>query len=320
MGLVLSFLNSSKPPSNIIIDFENARPNATKSAVYEKLKSEMTDNAGQLLINIKNYGSGGRKIRGRLMGCKDATEAGKIFLELLPQVRGIKEFYDFAETLGNLLPGLAKELMGALAAGELEHQQAMLKLFADVLDFIRQFDTAKTYAAELQNDFSFYKRSLGKYGKDPAVVDHIPLNQEAASVVSLFLGPSGPMTTYLGDKMSKAFASEHVELMQLLANIANILCTYLMQHEKSEGGQEAMTYCMGAMVGAIVMYDYISYLDNAMAGVFKKSSKIDIKSCCKMIRGNSDLCACVRFSTKTYNSSASNKIRAYIEGDHGASK
>ena len=130
------------------------------------------------------------------------------------------------------------------------------------------------------------------------------------------------------------FLLQHVELMQLLANIANILCTYLMQQsvscqltlsriafcisfgdpisglyrlfvclfgvftthvhttyvlievrvggilskmsarvgysqdrlfvscvcvccvqfsEKSEGGQEAMTYCMGAMVGAIVM-------------------------------------------------------------------
>ena len=246
------------------------------------------------------------------MGCKDEEESCKIFIELLSYVNTVKEFHSFANVIGKMVPDLCREM---IAAETVEHQQAMVKLFADILDFIRKFDTAKTYAPELQNDFAFFKRSLGKYSKHPTVADKIPLGAQEASMISLFLGPSGPMTTSLGDKLIKAFPTpaEKERFMDLIASMANILCTYVMQ-KKETAGPAVIKYCLGAMTGAIVLYDYISSLDRARGGVFAKDSKIQIKQCCKQIRGQKDLCACVRYSTKTYSSSASDKIRSYIEG------
>lgn len=310
MGQVLAYLSSSKAPSDILIDFEGAKPNKTKSDTYEALKSQMAK-GNKLLSVLQGYGNGGRKIRGRLMGCKDDDKAAEIFVELLQYVDIVKDFYTFAGIIGKMLPSLARELM---TADTLEHQQAMVKLFADVLDFIRKFDTAKTYAPELQNDFAFFKRSLGKFGKHGAVKDKIPLTAQEASMVSLFLGPSGPMTTFLGDKCAKAFpkSPEKEQFIELVASVANILCTFVMQSKEASDGTRK--YCLGAMTGAIVLYDYISSLDHGRGGgVFSASSKIQIKQCCKQIRGHKDLCACVRYSTKTYSASASDKIRGYLE-------
>jgi len=287
-----------------MIDFECAKPNATQSANYDKLQRAMVQGT-KILDVIGKYKDGGKKIRGRLMGCKDAAEQPKIFIELLPYVQTVKDFHDFAESLGDILPLVAKEL---IKAKTLEHQQAFIKLFADSLDFIRRFDLKKTFTPEIQNDFAYYKRSLGKFGKVPEVKSQLPLNPQDASMVSMFLGPSGPMVNYISRKLSTAFPGKEQEnLTMLLANIANILCSAVMQKKMSDA---ANTYCLGAMTGAIVMYDLIAA---GTGGVFAKDSKIDMKACCKMIKGVTELQNCVRYSTRSYNSTASDKIRSYIE-------
>jgi len=233
-------------------------------------------------------------------------------MELLPYVNQVKEYYAFAGVLGKLVPVVAKEL---IAANTLEHQQAMLKLFADVLDFIRTFDIAKQYTPELQMDFAFFKRSIGKFGKIPEVADKIPLTAQEASMISLFLGWAGPLTSNLGDALCKAFPDDGThrdKLIELLANMANILCTFLMK--VPDASADSKKYCSGAMTGAIMMYDYISASSVPQRSVFGRDSKIDIKQCCKQLRGQSDLCACIRYSTKTYSKNATDKIKKYIEG------
>ena len=249
----------------------------------------------------------------QLLGCKDEEEKPKIFLELLPFVNQVKEYYAFAGVLGKLVPVVAKELIDAHS---LEHQQAMLKLFADVLDFIRKFDIAKQYTPELQMDFAFFKRSIGKFSKIPEVAEKIPLTAQEASMISLFLGWAGPLTSNLGDTLNKTFPDDgghrRDELISLLANMANILCTFVMK--VPEASSDSKLYCLGAMTGAIVMYDYVSASSCPQRSVFGRDSKIDIKQCCKQIRGQSDLCACIRYSTKSYAKNASDKIKKYIEG------
>lgn len=271
----------------------------------------------KLLATLTAYKNGGKDVRRKLLGCKDDEEKPKIFSDLLPYIETIKSLYEFAKVLGKLVPIVAKEL---IEANDLEHQQAMLKLFADVLDFVRQFDTKKQFTPELQMDFAFFKRSVGKFGKHPDVRDKIPLTQQEASLISLFLGWSGPLTSNLGDTLVKTFPETadsknkvtRQELTSLLANIANILCTFVMT--KKDASVDATTYCFGAMTGAIVMYDYVCSQSGPTCSVFGRDSKIDIKQCCKMIRGHPDFCACVRYSTKTYGKHASDKIRKYIEG------
>merc|ERR1712146_91650 len=221
-------------------------------------------------------------------GCKDEEEKPKIFLELLPFVNQVKEYYAFAGVLGKLVPGVAKELINA---PDLEHQQAMLKLFADVLDFIR------------------------KFGKIPEIADKIPLTAQESSMISLFLGWAGPLTSNLGDTLCKQFpddGSSRDQLISLLANMANILCTFIMK--VPDASPDSKMYCLGAMTGAIVMYDYVSASSVPQRSVFGRDSKIDIKQCCKQIRGHKDLCACIRYSTKTYAKHASDKIKKYIQG------
>lgn len=89
-----------------------------------------------------------------------------------------------------VLPKLLKNLFSNGKADEnLEGQQALAKQLADILDFVLRFDDAKMINPAIQNDFSYYRRSLNKQKNK---VD-VKIKDELANRMSLFFAYPTPM-------------------------------------------------------------------------------------------------------------------------------
>jgi len=81
---------------------------------------------------------------------------------VLPAVDQLKTFYDFAQELQETFPKLLSSLCKEDPKAGLSHQQALAKQMGDVIDFVLQFDDLKMTNPAIQNDFSYYRRSLNR--------------------------------------------------------------------------------------------------------------------------------------------------------------
>lgn len=89
-----------------------------------------------------------------------------------------------------MFPKLLTALFSAgQASTNLEGQQALAKQLADILDFVLRFDDAKMINPAIQNDFSYYRRSLSKQKNKVEV----KIKDELANRMSLFFAYPTPM-------------------------------------------------------------------------------------------------------------------------------
>lgn len=89
-----------------------------------------------------------------------------------------------------MFPKLLTALFSAgQASTNLEGQQALAKQLADILAFVLRFDDAKMVNPAIQNDFSYYRRSLNKQKNKVEV----KIKDELANRMSLFFAYPTPM-------------------------------------------------------------------------------------------------------------------------------
>lgn len=160
MGQLLSYLSGGKESLNIFIDLETAKVSPSEQAVYDEVHSVLIKSA-QILAELQAY-SGCEKFIREAMSTPspDAEEAA--WNAVLPAVEQLKTFYDFSNELHASFPKLLRSLCAANPKDALEHQQAIAKQMADVLDFVLLFDNMKMMNPAIQNDFSYYRRSLNR--------------------------------------------------------------------------------------------------------------------------------------------------------------
>lgn len=108
--------------------------------------------------------------------------------------------------------------MRALTSGpmtpqhHLETQQALVKQFAEILDFVLKFDDLKMSNPSIQNDFSYYRRTTSRISLPmdcnltPGTLTyrqyHHDLSKELANRMSLFYANATPMLKVLSDVTS----------------------------------------------------------------------------------------------------------------------
>uniref|UniRef100_A0A2K5RMP3 CYFIP related Rac1 interactor B n=3 Tax=Platyrrhini TaxID=9479 RepID=A0A2K5RMP3_CEBIM len=109
-------------------------------------------------------------------------------------------------------------LLGALTSTpysptqHLEREQALAKQFAEILHFTLRFDELKMTNPAIQNDFSYYRRTLSRMR-----INNVPaegeneVNNELANRMSLFYAEATPMLKTLSDATTK-FVSENKNL------------------------------------------------------------------------------------------------------------
>eukprot|EP00941_MAST-03F_sp_MAST-3F-sp1_P005744 g5744.t1 len=304
MGLVTSFLGrSNRPPSDIFVDFENAKLDNSSSRVAQKIRNLMSNSGAKVLDNVKTYGKGAKKFAGEAIASKVMKKKVNAFIAALPWIDRIKGFSDFSRELGQLVPGLCKEL---ITAGDLEQQQALAKLLADTFEFIVSFDSAKLMTPAIQNDFSFYRRMYSKMAAVEEASKAMKVSDEDANMISMFIAQPTPMIISLVNSLKSLGASQLKGILELLGTMSNILCSVVMC--KKFASDATNEYCMRAMVGAMILYDH---LDVSGTGAFGKGSKIETKQCCKLVRGRLEFCNMLKYSTKHYRS-APDKVKAYL--------
>lgn len=212
----------------------------------------------------------------------------------------------------------------------LKTQQALVKSFAELLDFVLSFDDCKMCNPNIQNDLSYYRRTMSRsrvsghwdqrHGlpDSPCGRESFDLSDEVANLMSLFYAHSSPMLNVLSEITSKFLVNnkdiDYLSVTEILSTIAKV-CMKMIEnrnfYERFEKKEETMFFILRVMVGVIILYDHVH-----PSGVFVKSSLIDVKCAIRVLKDqptSESLMNALRFTTRHLNDPSTPKqIRAML--------
>ncbi|KAM5158170.1 CYFIP-related Rac1 interactor B [Mantella aurantiaca] len=289
MGNLLKVLTCTdlEQGPNFFLDFENAQPTESEKDIYNQVNVVLKDAEG-ILDDLQSYRGAGLEIREAIQHATDEKLQEKAWGAVVPLVGKLKKFYEFSQRLEAALRGL----LGALTSTpysptqHLEREQALAKQFAEILHFTLRFDELKMTNPAIQNDFSYYRRTLSRMR-----INNVPaegeneVNNELANRMSLFYAEATPMLKTLSDATTK-FVSENKNLpientTDCLSTMASV-CRVMLETPEYRSrftNEETVSFCLRVMVGVIILYDHVHPV-----GAFAKTSKIDMKGCIKVLK------------------------------------
>ncbi|GAB0199401.1 CYFIP-related Rac1 interactor A [Grus japonensis] len=203
----------------------------------------------------------------------------------------------------------------------LEREQALAKQFAEILHFTLSFDELKMTNPAIQNDFSYYRRTISRNRINNLQLDaESEVNNEMANRMSLFYAEATPMLKTLSNATTK-FVSENKTLpiedtTDCLSTMACV-CRVMLETPEYRSrftNTETLLFCMRVMVGVIILYDHVHPV-----GAFAKTSKIDMKGCIKVLKdqpstSTEGLLNALRYTTRHLNDDTTSKqIRALLQ-------
>ncbi|XP_030104328.1 CYFIP-related Rac1 interactor B isoform X1 [Mus musculus] len=301
---------------------EDAQPTESEKEIYNQVNVVLKDAEG-ILEDLQSYRGAGHEIREAIQHPADEKLQEKAWGAVVPLVGKLKKFYEFSQRLEAALRGL----LGALTSTpysptqHLEREQALAKQFAEILHFTLRFDELKMTNPAIQNDFSYYRRTLSRMR-----INNVPaegeneVNNELANRMSLFYAEATPMLKTLSDATTK-FVSENKNLpientTDCLSTMASV-CRVMLETPEYRSrftNEETVSFCLRVMVGVIILYDHVHPV-----GAFAKTSKIDMKGCIKVLKDQppnsvEGLLNALRYTTKHLNDETTSKqIRSMLQ-------
>lgn len=203
---------------------------------------------------------------------------------LLPAVLLLKDLFDYSKELETVFPKLLVALMkddqAALTNAQqsaLATQQALAKQLADVIDFVLQFDDAKMINPGIQNDFSYYRRSLARLLLNKETAEDIVVKDELANRMSLFFASPTPMMKVITD-CTTSYVEEHGAAQNIsrdsvtigLSLMANVCLEMVAKHRFTS--TITNMFCLRCMTGSVILVDHVS-----RNGAFHKKSLIHVR-------------------------------------------
>ncbi|CAF99471.1 unnamed protein product, partial [Tetraodon nigroviridis] len=166
----------------VFLDFEHAQPTEAETAVWNQV-SAVLEEAHGILAELQSYNGAGQEIREAIQNPGDLALQEKAWNAVCPLVAKLKRFYEFSLRLENALRSLLEALTSPPYAPmqHLEREQALAKQFAEILHFTLSFDELKMTNPAIQNDFSYYRRTISRNR----------LNNQQVSTVSRERGREG---------------------------------------------------------------------------------------------------------------------------------
>ncbi|XP_046554655.1 CYFIP-related Rac1 interactor B-like [Haliotis rubra] len=290
MGNLLRILLNNEPPAkaqDIFVDFENTEPTPQERPVYSMVDAVLKV-SHEITKELRKYTGATEEIRQAISNPTIAEHQEKALEAVFPLVLKLKAFYEFSLKLENVVPDLLRELCSdnMTPREHLECQQSLFKQFAEILDFVLTFDDLKMTNPAIQNDFSYYRRTLSrKRLANEDENEEETVSNEMANRMSLFYAHATPMLKTLSDATAK-FVSQHKDLpveqtTDVLSTMANI-CRVMIdnpQYSSRFTSEETKLFCLRVMVGVIILYDHVHPV-----GAFAKTSGIDMKSSIKVLK------------------------------------
>jgi len=268
----------TKEAEEIFVDFENAKPSEEEKDLHATVAAVL-DKAPVILDRLFKYEGCEEFIRKAITTPGEETE-NAAWNAVLPAVDQLQEFYDFSLELESCFPKLLVALCKDDPKQSLANQQALAKQLADVFDFVLRFDDAKMVNPAIQNDFSYYRRTLNRMKLSKKEMN-IKIRDELANRMSLFFAYPTPMMKVLSDTTVKFLSSDssvpRENVTNALAAMANV-CQDMVAKKKFEADATNMM-CLRAMTGAIILFDHLH-----AQGAFARKSPINIKGCINVLK------------------------------------
>ncbi|XP_009560107.2 CYFIP-related Rac1 interactor A isoform X1 [Cuculus canorus] len=324
MGNLLKVLtyNELDQGPNFFLDFENAQPTEAETAVWNQVNAVLEE-AQAVLAELQSYTGAGQEIREAIQNPGDLRLQERAWSAVCPLVAKLKRFYEFSLRLENALRSLLEALTSPPYAPtqHLEREQALAKQFAEILHFTLSFDELKMTNPAIQNDFSYYRRTISRNRINNLQLDaESEVNNEMANRMSLFYAEATPMLKTLSNATTK-FVSENKTLpiedtTDCLSTMACV-CRVMLETPEYRSrftNTETLLFCMRVMVGVIILYDHVHPV-----GAFAKTSKIDMKGCIKVLKdqpstSTEGLLNALRYTTRHLNDDTTSKqIRAMLQ-------
>jgi len=296
MGQLLSLLGGSDNAEKIFIDFENARPSEEEAELHSTV-ADVLNKSPQILDRLLKYTGCEEFIRKAITNPGPETEDAA-WDAVLPAVDQLQQFYDFSLELEQCFPKLLVALCKNDPKSQLSSHKALAKQLADVFDFVLRFDDAKMVNPAIQNDFSYYRRTLNRM-KLSKKDTNIKIRDELANRMSLFFAYPTPMMKVLSETTAKFLSTDtsvpRENVTSALATLANV-CHDMVEGKKFTQ-ENYNLLSLRAMVGSIILYDHVSE-----QGAFVKKSPINVKGCISVLKNyqghNTDgLLNALRFTT-----------------------
>ncbi|CAI5683142.1 protein FAM49A isoform X1 [Oreochromis niloticus] len=311
MGNLLKVLTCTELEQgpNFFLDFENAQPTAGEREVWNQVNSVLQESES-ILGGLQSYKGAGQEIRDAIQNPSDHSLQEKAWNSVCPLVIKLKRFYSFSLKLEKALQSLLESLTcpPLTPTQHLEREQALAKQFAEILHFTLRFDELKMRNPAIQNDFSYYRRTISRNQINNMNLDiENEVNNEMANRMSLFYAEATPMLKTLSNATT-SFVTENKTLplentTDCLSTMASVCKVMLETPEYSSrfSSEDTLLFCMRVMVGVIILYDHVH-----PNGAFNKSSKIDMKGCIKVLKDQpadnvEGLLNALKFTTKHLN-------------------
>jgi len=327
MGNLLRLLSRedccSPQKYDIFLDFENAQPTDAEKPIYDEAQVVL-ERAHRILQELQDYKGASQEIR-RAIGTPDAESEKHAWEAVLPLVSKLKDFYLFSKELEKLVPKILLELCsGPMSPTQhLETQQALVKQFAEILEFTLKFDEYKMTTPAIQNDLSYYRRALSRQRLDESPLraptlplmpsEDTPVSSELANCMSLFYAQATPMLRVLSDSTSR-FVAEHREVdVQQTTETLGMMSAVCQRMLETTGliaryqREETQLFVLRVMVGLVILYDHVHPV-----GAFVKASDVDVKGCVKVLKEqptsqSEGLLNALRYTTKHLNDDSTPK-------------
>ncbi|CAG2169791.1 unnamed protein product, partial [Oppiella nova] len=278
----------------------DAQPTDTEKEVYILVECVLIE-ANDILCELQTYKGAGPEIREAIGNPLNEEFQLKAWDAVLPLVNKLKHFYEFSLRLEDCVPKLLSALCsGSMSPREhLETQQALVKQFAEILDFVLKFDDLKMTNPSIQNDFSYYRRTVSRLRianqENPIFADNnVNIGNEVANRMSLFYAQPTPMLKVLSDSTSH-FVLNNKDLpienttetlgtmakvcQRMIENQLSIVSECQVEFYSRFQNEDTILFVLRVMVGVIILYDHVHPV-----GAFVKSSHIDVRGSIKVLR------------------------------------
>jgi len=231
--------------------------------------------------------------------------------QVVPAVIMLKDLFDYYASVKACLIGSISFICRDDPFISLPENLATAKQIVQMFDFIIRFDELKMGKASIQNDFSFYRRTMNRMRQNNHLLNNNnnpdaprvdiqapPVNDETANKMSLFFAYPNPFTKALIDEFMKNLAIGTKEnVCRTFAIVANA-CRAMAERGND---REEIFRLFRAMVAAILFYDACF-----PQGVFVKKSDVDMYSCVMSLKrydaDTIDLLNTIRYGCHSFNS------------------
>ncbi|KAI9269372.1 hypothetical protein BY458DRAFT_533733 [Sporodiniella umbellata] len=318
MGQLLSsfsFRGNSDIVPEIGFDIENASPTTEESEIHDELHKLLIQPTPNLLQSFKHYEPASDAIRDAIAS-PSAENEDKAWNAVTPTVNMLRTFYYYSSELETEIPTLLNVLCKDGTTKDLDRHPGLTKLFADLLDFVFEFDYIKIRSPAIQNDFSFYRRTLqrGRSMDNDSTRSNLRTamdEDDLANRISLFIAYSTPMLKCLIDTTSRYVQSNasSKSVAEWLASIWAVC--YQTLSKKKLNDTHLVSFCLKVMVVTIILYDHVD-----PQGAFSKHSPINVKNSLKIIQTNhtqqeqsstANLISVLRYNSKHLNDESTPK-------------